>query len=104
MSFLLNHMVNQLLRYIYNLLFFTLQINSKKHTILLHYLQIYVAVVYVNFHFLKSFTKIRAASKIMEKLHSKEQSLIDAVYSSGFNSLSTFYRYQKLSKTYYNNL
>lgn len=69
---------------------------------------------YNKFYFSKLFNKffncsittyigIIRVQAVMEKLHSKEEnSLIDAVFNCGFNSLSTFYRYRKISETYYN--
>ena len=71
---------------------------------------------YNKFYFSKLFNKyikyplntyigIIRVQKVFEKLHSqKDLSLIDAVFECGFNSLSTFYRYQKLFKTYNYNI
>lgn len=54
---------------------------------------------------LNTYIGIIRVQKVFEKLHSqKEMSFIDAVFECGFNSLSTFYRYQKLAKTYDYNL
>lgn len=66
---------------------------------------------YDKFYFSKMFNKylncslstyvgIVRVQKVKEKMRSsKERPIIDVAFDCGFNSLSTFYRYQKLAKT-----
>lgn len=52
---------------------------------------------------LSTYINIVRVQKVFERLAvQKRQSVTDIVFDCGFNSLSTFYRYQKLCKDYYN--
>ena len=71
-----------------------------------HYNKFYFSKLFNKFFncSLNTYIGIVRVQAVMEKISSKEESsLIDAVFNCGFNSLSTFYRYRKLSDTYYNN-
>ena len=51
---------------------------------------------------LNTYIGIIRVQKVIEKTRQENRPFIDIVFDCGFNSLSTFYRYQKICREYYN--
>ena len=51
---------------------------------------------------LNTYIGIIRVQKVIERTRLENRPFIDIVFDCGFNSLSTFYRYQKICREYYN--